>query len=1201
MSSQSSTPVRSHPLSPDELPSSSRSRKSRSSSKQQAAGSSSTADLTTPSATYFSLKAQLEKDGGARWDGSVRGYSARTEKPKSAASGAAHDRLTTMWDRPAPLLFVNQQPAALPTSPPRTPRPGALVPSEVIDVNEASTPLAPQIVSTRWHEYSDEAIQAAISSFSEAETPAEVSRHPYHPVIRVLSQALHKVTRARVELEENRRLLLEREEERLQRAEDFLKGLDTPEQDVARRMMSALYPEKAEGMGGDEPVEEGEDRLQIRRQPSMRSLAESLCEALEDEVPLSQSIPQEPILSNMPPRKPDTESDAGADQRSVADSEDVFDDRASVISRTSSVGDWMGSWWGKGKRGRPEPVKATQSAPPATISEETERPRPTRRKSAKSVFGALGISILNPSISSNVARPQAVIETSAEDESAQTITLPSEGTASTPESRLMSPAVSTPAMPTMSRLTTEVLPDNTMIETTSSIEEAEEKPLLRQGASLRAIVNATRIMTGEPSSILEDQGRETGPLISRLAYELVRNARDTGLDLRKPQKERKDRRHPSRVVSETAVEEPASATSTVFPTSQGLDATMTLNRALRKQLQSGHRKAMAKGAAIMQPFSSPLFGSFSSQQQRKPSTQSGAAGTSASGQDTTLAAASIPPVKKPGSVPLESIIPAVAKPPTQYLSRTYTPLTSRDFQFSIPLPQSASRFSIYHDDNKPLTDRYGFMYDVSQYDVLLLIRAKECGSTAPACLTGVKIADREENNAWPEDEDGQLKETIDIVKENCQCDGSPDSAPVIAESPTAESVAPSLKSRSSSKSRRRSSTLVSSAVASSINTPATSILSVNTSTPRHACANTVRRLLDQLVEIHDQRQASRRKEWDAFVKQRRAARASAAKTHNSSASSGAAAILGLGTEIDEEELSHSEGLIGFAQLGLSANNSEKREFDRLVHGGIPLVYRAKVWLECSGALEMREPGLFQDLLAKEDASNESVMGEIAKDVGRTMPLNVFFGGDGAGVEKLRRVLIAYSRRNTSVGYCQGMNLITSTLLLVYGDEEDAFWVLAAIIERLLPEDFFSPSLLPSRACPMVLMDYVQDQLPKLHNHLLDLGIDLPAICFSWFLSLFTDCLPVETLFRLWDVFMVNGLDVLFRVALAILKNNEQELLQCESISAVYVALESLPTRMWEADKLIQAAADLRSTVSHNDLVNKRNAHVAELIALVSSE
>lgn len=90
-----------------------------------------------------------------------------------------------------------------------------------------------------------------------------------------------------------------------------------------------------------------------------------------------------------------------------------------------------------------------------------------------------------------------------------------------------------------------------------------------------------------------------------------------------------------------------------------------------------------------------------------------------------------------------------------------------------------------------------------------------------------------------------------------------------------------------------------------------------------------------------------------------------------------------------------------------------------------------------------------------------------------------------------------------------MNLVASTLLLVHADEEEAFWVLAAIIERILPEDFFSPSLLPSRACPLVLLDYVREYTPKLFHHLNDLGIDLPAICFSWFLSLFTDCLPVE--------------------------------------------------------------------------------------------
>lgn len=61
----------------------------------------------------------------------------------------------------------------------------------------------------------------------------------------------------------------------------------------------------------------------------------------------------------------------------------------------------------------------------------------------------------------------------------------------------------------------------------------------------------------------------------------------------------------------------------------------------------------------------------------------------------------------------------------------------------------------------------------------------------------------------------------------------------------------------------------------------------------------------------------------------------------------------------------------------------------------------------------------------------------------------------------------------------------------------------------------------------------------------------------------------QTLFRVWDVFLVDGLDVLFRIALGILRNNESELLQCSTIPAVYVALENLPTRMWQPGKLIQ--------------------------------
>ena len=189
-----------------------------------------------------------------------------------------------------------------------------------------------------------------------------------------------------------------------------------------------------------------------------------------------------------------------------------------------------------------------------------------------------------------------------------------------------------------------------------------------------------------------------------------------------------------------------------------------------------------------------------------------------------------------------------------------------------------------------------------------------------------------------------------------------------------------------------------------------------TDTPRHVCANTIRRLLVQLTDIHDQRQAAQRKEWDQFLKNRSKALAnkSANSSNRATLAGGAAQLLGLGTAVEAEELEHSEGLMGFAQFGLSSSRDEQRELDRLVRRGLPLAYRAKAWLECSGALEMREPGVFADLLAECDAGS-AVVKEIEKDVCRTMPLNVFFGRTGAGVDKLRRVLIAYSRYATRMG------------------------------------------------------------------------------------------------------------------------------------------------------------------------------------------
>ncbi|KAJ4472028.1 GTPase activating rab protein [Lentinula aciculospora] len=1411
--SASSTPVNSHPLSPDEIQSSSRSRRSR-----LLNNSNNTAESAL-STNYFTLKAQLEQHNNDNWDGSVRGLaktdrrksldtnSFRTNRPSlpSCFSDESETDIVT-----APLIIVRSDDQHLPVH--------GIVESTGADLQELALDptMTSRVLTTRWHEYSDDAIQSAIAGISASESPADVSSHPYHSTLRVLSMALHNLSKARLELEQSRKALLEKEDARRVRAEEFTRQFKSEnEREFARRFVQRIFV--------DDDVEALEQRAWVRKKHSHMSLADSLSEAIEDQVPLSRSIPKDSILTPIP-SSPNLDEHDGKSLKPNDDSASIAS-RGSSTSRaskddstdpltitpvrvvgsdrpTNTIGDWMGSLWGKrGPRSRVASIseasvsgKTTpeEAATDASVTRPGAQSRSQRRKTAKSVFGTLGISILNPSLGSSSAKdalpevdrspvdyadgentatpndPQTGAVSSSsivEDEideispladdrvsvrsGKSTHTTHTTHTATTTYTISSSTAgfstVSSPVLPAPPQLSMNTSLEtsittsytSTTLGTNARSSSSEEYPALPapdpsiQGSSLRAIANATRVMTSDPSSILSDPG-ETGDLIKSLAMDLIRNAREDGVVFREP---RSARTKGQKLKTNHTTPPLESVTSPILsgfgdtgsnltsPSTSTSDAAKNLSRALGlgsgvepniKPTRAGGLKN-AVGSIVALP-SPSLFGSFSwqgatrhrkgravaangSASNNSPGGPAGNSSGTLTTDDTTLGSRSstqdsgnnaASPVFSGGrsrisnapSVPLESIIPAIAKPPTQYLSRAYTPLTSRNFRFDMntinnavspgpgTAPASARRLSYPLPPSTPiksgsvsgltlLTDRYGFMYDVCQYDVLLLLRARHCNCTAPACLTGVKIADREEDNTWPDSEDedgdedsmsgGRGKNIIQIVKEGCECNGDgngPDldgvsnlivsseedivddkksiKSTATTQSITVNSKKGSLQSKSRSSSQKGlsqatgSSSSPANLVASSLTNSTTSILAVNFDTPRHACPNTVRRLLGDLTSIHDKRQEAQRKEWDAFVRQRsttkarsqqsQAMKSAAANSAGGGAVSSAAALLGLGVKSydagEEDELDHSEGLIGFAQLGLPANKEERKEFARLVRNGIPLAYRNKLWLECSGGLEMREPGLFRDLLA--EATKEKVQGdgsgvlvEIEKDVGRTMPLNMFFGGDGPGVDKLRRVLTAYSRRNPAVGYCQGMNLVTSTLLLVHADEEEAFWVLCALVERILPEEFFSPSLLPSRACPLVLLDYVQEYLPKLYAHLNDLGVDLPAICFSWFLSLFTDCLPIETLFRVWDVFLVDGLDVLFRVALAILRSNEIELLGCQSIPAVYVALENLPTRMWEADKLLQFEADLRSSILHADLVRKRELHVASLGQLLS--
>lgn len=699
----------------------------------------------------------------------------------------------------------------------------------------------------------------------------------------------------------------------------------------------------------------------------------------------------------------------------------------STKSDRSSLSDWMGSLWGKPRHKHPRPPlppsqdEIFDSDPilPGEPSHDVPPLSPTsfksgRRKVSRSVFGTLGFSILNPVPATPGKRGHRPFITDAPSPTTQ---LPAADvdvpklptTLSSPVSTAFTPSIL--AAPS---LTTELQYSDALSQTPSlhSLRATTERQ--PQGSALPAIVNATRVMTSGPNSVLVEHGAGTSAFIAKLAYELVKVAREEAVEIHAPSKERRDRRQ-DRDTHEQSINPKATIVK-----STGIDVATSLSRALSGPEDVPTVKAKSRTTT----FSPPLLSSFLPQQQRRPPTHadrnsrhnSNPTESSQPGQNNASSAQ--PTVRKNASVPLESIIPATFKPPTEYLSRAYTPLTARDFRPYIVGPVALPPLPTHRADSEPLVDRFGFMYDIALYDVLLLVRARTCRCAAPACLTGVKIADRTEDE-WSDDEADVAG--IEIIKESsCPCNGEIE-LPARPQSRTSSTSGRRLSNAASGSgdvpaNSSNANGISSKAAPGASNYQCMAILAVGPDTPRHICANVVRLLLSELTTIHDERQATQRKGWDAFVRAQRRSRVQTLPTPSpsgggggGSVSGGAAALLGLDGPVAEDELAHSDGLIGFTQLGRSAGREEPRELGRLVRGGVPLAYRAKVWLESSGGLEMQEPGVFAELLAQMDSDGGSVVREIDKDVGRTMPLNMFFGGDGVGVQKLRRVLIAYSR------------------------------------------------------------------------------------------------------------------------------------------------------------------------------------------------
>ncbi|XP_053445906.1 TBC1 domain family member 8 isoform X2 [Nycticebus coucang] len=229
----------------------------------------------------------------------------------------------------------------------------------------------------------------------------------------------------------------------------------------------------------------------------------------------------------------------------------------------------------------------------------------------------------------------------------------------------------------------------------------------------------------------------------------------------------------------------------------------------------------------------------------------------------------------------------------------------------------------------------------------------------------------------------------------------------------------------------------------------------------------------------------------------------------------------------------------FVEYGRTVCMFRTEKIRKLVAMGIPESLRGRLWLLFSDAVTdlAAHPGYYGTLVEESLGKCCQVTEEIERDLHRSLPEHPAFQNE-TGIAALRRVLTAYAHRNPKIGYCQSMNILTSVLLL-YAKEEEAFWLLVAVCERMLP-DYFNHRVIGAQVDQSVFEELIKDHLPELAEHMNDLSA-LASVSLSWFLTLFLSIMPLESAVNVVDCFFYDGIKAIFQLGLAILEANAEEL------------------------------------------------------------
>ncbi|XP_039103669.1 TBC1 domain family member 10B [Hyaena hyaena] len=247
--------------------------------------------------------------------------------------------------------------------------------------------------------------------------------------------------------------------------------------------------------------------------------------------------------------------------------------------------------------------------------------------------------------------------------------------------------------------------------------------------------------------------------------------------------------------------------------------------------------------------------------------------------------------------------------------------------------------------------------------------------------------------------------------------------------------------------------------------------------------------------------------------------------------------------------------------------------------GIPSSLRAKAWQYLSNSKELLEqnPGKFEEL--ERAPGDPKWLDVIEKDLHRQFPFHEMFAARGGhGQQDLYRILKAYTIYRPDEGYCQAQAPVAAVLLM-HMPAEQAFWCLVQICDKYLP-GYYSAGLEAIQLDGEIFFALLRRASPLAHRHLRRQRIDPVLYMTEWFMCIFARTLPWASVLRVWDMFFCEGVKIIFRVALVLLRHtlgSVEKLRSCQGMYETMEQLRNLPQQCMQEDFLVHEVTNLPVT------------------------